>query len=73
LDKCRIEELDRCAPDALARMARKALNLARIRISIRAEKPIPEEMNHGEIIVRVPVMNEMQLLFASEPCKPLKP
>ena len=49
------------------------LNLARIRISIRAEKPIPEEMNYREIIIRVPVMNEMQLLFASEPCKPLKP
>jgi hypothetical protein len=30
-------------------------------------------MNHCEITVRVPVVNEMQLLFASEPCEPLKP
>jgi hypothetical protein len=30
-------------------------------------------MDHREIAVRVPVMNEMQLLFPSEPCKPLKP
>ena len=30
-------------------------------------------MDHREIAVRVPVMNEVQLLFPSEPCKPLKP
>jgi hypothetical protein len=30
-------------------------------------------MDHCEIAVRVPVMNEVQLLFPSEPCKPLKP
>jgi len=30
-------------------------------------------MDHREIAPRVPVMNEMQLLFPSEPCKPLKP
>lgn len=30
-------------------------------------------MNHGKIAIRVPVMNEVQFLFASEPCKPLKP
>ena len=30
-------------------------------------------MDHREIAVRVPVMNEVQFLFASEPCKPLKP
>jgi hypothetical protein len=44
-----------------------------IRPSIGTENPIPEEMDHREIAVRVPVMNEVQLLFASEPCKPLKP
>src|SRR5216683_6496099 len=44
-----------------------------IRPSIGTENPIPEEMDHREIAVRVPVMNEMQFLFASEPCKPLKP
>ena len=30
-------------------------------------------MDHRKIAVRVPVMNEVQLLFSSEPCKPLKP
>ena len=30
-------------------------------------------MYHCEICVRMPVMNEVQCLFASEPCKPLKP
>jgi hypothetical protein len=30
-------------------------------------------VNHGEIAVRVPVMNEVQFLFPSEPCKTLKP
>ncbi len=29
-------------------------------------------MDHCEIGVRMPVMNEVQFLFASEPCKPLK-
>ena len=29
-------------------------------------------MDHREIAVRVPVMNEVQLLFSSEPRKPLK-
>jgi hypothetical protein len=30
-------------------------------------------MDHCEIAVRVPVMNEVQFPFSSEPCKPLKP
>ena len=30
-------------------------------------------MDHREIAVRMPVMNEEQFLSASEPCKPLKP
>ena len=30
-------------------------------------------MDYREIAVRVPVMNEVQLLFPSKPCKPLKP
>jgi hypothetical protein len=29
-------------------------------------------MDHPEIAVRVPVMNEVQFLFPFEPCKPLK-
>jgi hypothetical protein len=49
------------------------LNLSSIRPSISAENPIPEEMDHREIVVRVLVMNEVQFLFPSEPCKPLKP
>jgi hypothetical protein len=30
-------------------------------------------MDHREIAVRVPMMNEVQFLFPSEPCKSLKP
>ena len=30
-------------------------------------------MDHREVAVRMPVMDEVQLLFASEPAKPLKP
>ena len=49
------------------------LSLSSIRPSIGTKNPIPEEMDHREIAVRVPVMNEMQFLFPSEPCKSLKP
>jgi hypothetical protein len=49
------------------------LSLSSIRPSIGAENPIPEEMDHREIAVRVPVMNEVQFLLPSEPCKPLQP
>jgi hypothetical protein len=42
------------------------------RSSVGTENSIPKEMNHREIAVRVPVMNEVQLLFPSEPSKPLK-
>jgi hypothetical protein len=49
------------------------LKLSSIRTSIGTENPIPEKMDHREIAVRVPVMNEMKLLFAPEPRKPLKP
>src|SRR5271165_3302129 len=49
------------------------LSLSRIRSSIGTENPIPEEMDHREIAVRVSVMNEVQFLSPSEPCKPLKP
>ena len=44
-----------------------------IRPFIGTENPIPEEMDHREISVRMPVMDEVQFLFASEPRKPLKP
>jgi hypothetical protein len=43
-----------------------------IRPSIGTENPVPEEMDHREIGVRVPVMNKVEFLFPSEPCKPLK-
>jgi hypothetical protein len=49
------------------------LSLSSTRPSIGTENPIPEEMDHREIAVRVPVMNEVQFLFPSEPRKPLKP
>src|SRR5271166_3230169 len=49
------------------------LSLSSIRPSIGTENPIPEETDHREIAVRVPVMNEVQFLLPSEPCKPLKP
>src|SRR5438105_3902295 len=39
---------------------------------IGTENSIPEEMDHGKIAVRVPVMHEVQFPFPSEPCKPLK-
>ena len=44
--------------------------LCSIRPSIGTENFVPEEMDHREIGVRVPVMNEVKFLFASEPCKP---
>jgi hypothetical protein len=47
--------------------------LSIVRPSIGAENPIPEEMDHREIAVRMPVMNEVLFLFQSEPCKPPKP
>jgi hypothetical protein len=49
------------------------VSLSSIRPSIGTEQPIPEEMDHREIAVRVPVMHEVQLLIPSEPCEPLKP
>jgi hypothetical protein len=48
------------------------LALSSFRLSIGTKNPIPEEMDHREIAVRVPVMNEVQFLFPSEPCKPFK-
>jgi hypothetical protein len=48
-------------------------SLSSIRPSIGTENLIPEEMDHREIAVRVPVMNEVQFLFPPEPRKPLKP
>jgi hypothetical protein len=30
-------------------------------------------VNHSKIAICVSVMNEVQFLFASKPCKPLKP
>ena len=49
------------------------LSLSSIRTSITTENHIPERMNHCEIAVLAPVMNEVQFLFASERCKPQAP
>ena len=49
------------------------LSLPNIRTSISTENSIPKEMDHPEIAVRVPVMNEVQFPLPSEPCKSLKP
>jgi|HubBroStandDraft_4_1064222.scaffolds.fasta_scaffold138164_2 hypothetical protein len=57
---------------AYADVLRQA-RLSNIRPSIGTENPIPEKMDYRKITVRVPVMNKVQLLFASEPCKLLKP
>ena len=43
-----------------------------LRLFIGTEESIPEEMDYAEIAVRMSVMNEVQFLFASKPCKPLK-
>jgi hypothetical protein len=45
---------------------------AGIRPSIGTENLIPEEVNYTKITIRVPVMNKVQFLVASEPRKPLK-
>ena len=37
--------------------------------SVSPKNPIPEEIDHREIAVRVPLMSEVQFLLASEPCK----
>jgi hypothetical protein len=44
-----------------------------IRPSIGTENPIPEEIDHREIAVRMTVMSEVKFLHPSEPCKPPKP
>src|SRR5258708_31147897 len=44
-----------------------------IRPSIGTENPIPEEIDHREIAVRMTVMSEVRFLHPSEPCKPPKP
>jgi hypothetical protein len=49
------------------------VSLSSTRLSIGTEDFIPEEMDHREIAIRVSVMNEVQLLFPSEPFKSLKP
>jgi hypothetical protein len=37
--------------------------------SVSPKNPIPEEIDHREIAVRVPVVSEVEFLLASEPCK----
>ena len=43
------------------------------RASVRAENSVPEEMDHRKIAAGMPVVDEMLLLFASEPCKSQEP
>jgi hypothetical protein len=43
------------------------------RPSIGTENPIPEEIDHRKIAVRMPVMSEVKFLHPSKPRKPLKP
>jgi hypothetical protein len=50
-----------------------SLRLPNIRTSIGTENPVPEKMDYPEIAVRMPMMNEVQFLFPSEPRKPPKP
>jgi hypothetical protein len=47
--------------------------LSGVRSPVGAENPIPEEADHCEVAVRVPVMNKVQFLPASESFKLLKP
>jgi hypothetical protein len=37
--------------------------------SVSPKKPIPEEIDHREIAVRVPVVSEVEFLLAPKPCK----
>jgi len=39
---------------------------------VSAEYSIPEKVDHRKICFRMLVMNEVQCLFAPEPCKPLQ-
>jgi hypothetical protein len=55
------------------RSAMRLILFTAIRASIGAENLIPEEVNYTKITVRVAVMNKVQFLLASEPCKPLEP
>lgn len=45
----------------------------RLDTAIGTEKPIPEEIDHREIAVRVAVMDKMELLLSPEPKKAAKP
>ena len=44
-----------------------------IRLSVRAENPIPEEIDNREIAVRMTVMGEVKFLHSSEPYISSKP
>src|SRR5262249_49728263 len=66
---------DRDFPAPVPAALGRAIRMSRSSIwpSIGTENPIPEEMDHREIAVRIPMMNEVQFLFPSKPCKPLQP
>src|SRR6202021_1071644 len=73
IQRCSPSFRQRCPVRQKRHLVLSGVHSPSIRPSIGTENPIPEEMDHREIAVRVPVMNEVQFLFASEPCKPLKP
>ena len=67
-----IESGDEAQCGIQVRSAVPLILCAGIRHSIGAENPIPEEVNDTKIAVRMPVMNKVQFLLASEPRKSLK-
>jgi hypothetical protein len=73
IQRCSPSFRQRCPVRQKRHLVLSGVHSPSIRPSIGTENPIPEEMDHREIAVRVPVMNEVQFLFASEPCKPLHP
>jgi len=46
---------------------------SRFDTAIGAEQPIPEEIDHREVVVPVAMVDEMELLLSPEPRKAAKP
>jgi hypothetical protein len=62
------------ATDVTGRLLSRRSNFYfRLDRAISAEKPIPKEIDHGEIAVPLAMVDEMELLLASEPQKAAKP
>src|SRR3954451_5012551 len=63
-------------PDAdLVRCQRRARRClpCRLNTAVRAEKPVPEIIDHREIAISIAVVNKMELLFSLEPRETVKP